>query len=67
MSLEKKDDNGFHVRLTPTEKEVIKAVAKLHGTDGSNMIRLLIKPKLDEYMLLAQELVNQGVVGIDRD
>lgn len=67
MSIEKKDDNGFHVRMTPTDKETLKAIARLHGTDGSNMIYDLIKPKLHEYRLLAQDLFDQGVIGSSRD
>lgn len=64
---EKKDDSGFHVRMPPTDKETLKAVARLHGLDCSSMIYELLKPRLHEYRLLAIELRDQGIIGSGRE
>lgn len=67
MSDEKKDPNGFHLRLTPSQKVVVQAIAKLQGTDASTVLTRMILPHLDEHIVLAQELFEQGIIGNSRD
>ena len=45
---------------------VVQAIAKLQGTDASTVLTRMILPHLDEHIVLAQELFEQGIIGRTR-